>query len=105
MPPFPLRYEGRRAIAEFFATVPAGGALNQIRLVPTRANRQPAVAAYLFDPDSQTHRPYGLMVLTVDADEIAEITGFVDSTLFPLFGLPPELEAYMPHDLNRASWS
>jgi RNA polymerase sigma-70 factor (ECF subfamily) len=93
MPPVPLRYEGRRAIAEFFATVPAGGALNQIRLIPTRANRQPAVAAYLLDPDSQTHRAYGLMVLTIDADEIAEITGFADPTLFPVFGLQPELEA------------
>jgi len=93
MPPFPLRYEGRRAIAEFFATVPADGALDRIRLIPTRANRQPAVAAYVLDSDGRKHHAYGLMVLTVDGEEIAEITGFADPTLFPLFGLPPELEA------------
>ncbi len=45
MPPFPMAYRGREAIAQFFATVPAGGRLDQITLVPTRANRQPAVAA------------------------------------------------------------
>jgi hypothetical protein len=33
------------------------------------------------------------MVLTLDGDAIAEITGFNDPTLFPLFGLPLELEA------------
>jgi RNA polymerase sigma-70 factor, ECF subfamily len=45
MPPAPLAYRGRPAIGTFFATVPAGGDLTAIRLVPTRANGQPAVAA------------------------------------------------------------
>ena len=97
MPPFPLRYRGRSAIAEFFATVPAGGALDQIRLMPTRANRQPAVAAYALDPASQKHRAYGLMVLAIDGGEIAEVTGFADPTLFSVFGLPAELEAQMAY--------
>ena len=91
MPPFPLRYEGRGAIAEFFSTVPAGGALDQIRLVPTRANRQPALAAYQLDEGSGTYRAYGIMVLTLGDDAIAEITGFADSTLFRFFELPAEL--------------
>ena len=43
MPPMPNRYAGREAIGAFLATVPGGG-LNRFRLVPTRANRQPAVA-------------------------------------------------------------
>src|SRR5579875_3117630 len=50
MPPWPLRYTGRDAIGKFFATVPAGGALEQFRLIPTRANRQPALAYYRFAP-------------------------------------------------------
>ena len=50
MPPYPLAYRGREAIAQFLATVPAGGRLDQITLVPTRANMQPAVAAYVRDP-------------------------------------------------------
>jgi len=93
MPPEPLLFRGRQAIGQFFATVPAGGALDQIRLLPTRANRQPAVAAYLLDREARIHRGYGLMVLALDGNAIAEITGFADPTLFPLFGLPAELDA------------
>ena len=93
MPPSRLIFHGRQAIGEFFATVPAEGALDQIRLVPTRANGQPAVAAYLLDLEAGVHRGYGLMVLTVDGEEVAEITGFTDATLFSLFGLPEELKA------------
>jgi len=66
MPPEGARFEGRTRIADFFSSVPAGGALDQIRIVPTRANRQPALAAYIWDPDARVHRAYGLMVLTVD---------------------------------------
>ncbi len=93
MPPEPLLFRGRQAIGQFFATVPAGGALDQIRLLPTRANRQPAVAAYLLDHEAGIHRAYGLMVLALDGNTIAEITGFADPTLFRLFGLPAELDA------------
>jgi RNA polymerase sigma-70 factor (TIGR02960 family) len=93
MPPFPLAYRGREAIAQFLATVPAGGRLDQITLVPARANRQPAVAAYIRDPGSRRATAYGIMVLTIDGSVIGEITGFADPALFPLFGLPSHLEA------------
>ena len=63
----------------------AGGDLTAIRLIPTRANGQPAVAAYL--RDGATARAYGIMVLTIRARLIGEITGFADPSLFPLFGL------------------
>lgn len=91
MPPLPLTYRGRSAIAEFFATVPAGGALDRIRLVPTRANRQPAVAAYVQDAKDGGFTAYGLMALSLDGEAIAEITGFADPTLFPPFGLTDRL--------------
>jgi RNA polymerase sigma-70 factor (ECF subfamily) len=91
MPPFRLRYEGRRAIAAFFATIPSPGAVARRRLMPTRANRQPAVAAYMLDPGGLKHRASALVVLSVEAEAIAAITGFVDPTLFPVFGLPTEL--------------
>jgi len=93
MPPEPLLLRGRQAIGNFFATVPAAGALDEIRLLPTRANRQPALAAYLLDHETGNHQAYGLMVLSLDGDAIAEITGFADPTLFHLFGLPNKLEA------------
>lgn len=92
MPPDPAVFRGRQAIVDFFATVPAGGALDKIPLVPTRANHQPAVGAYFPDPDAGVFRPYGVMVLTIDGDSIAEITGCTDPSVFPLLGLPSELE-------------
>jgi RNA polymerase sigma-70 factor (ECF subfamily) len=92
MPPDPAVFLGRNEIGGFFATVPAGGALDQIPLVPTRANRQPAVGAYFPDPEAGVYRPYGVMVLTLDGDSIAEITGCTDPAIFPLLGLPTELE-------------
>jgi RNA polymerase sigma-70 factor (ECF subfamily) len=92
LPPLPLRYTGREEVAAFLATTPADGALDQFRLLPTRANRQPAVAVYRLDPDGRTYRACGIHVLSTDGDAIAEITSFVDPTLVPVFGFPAELE-------------
>jgi RNA polymerase sigma-70 factor (ECF subfamily) len=92
MPPDPAVFLGRQEIGGFFATVPANGALDQIPLVPTRANRQPAVGAYFPDQKAGVYRPYGVMVLTLDGDSIAEITGCTDPSIFTLLGLPTELE-------------
>jgi RNA polymerase sigma factor (sigma-70 family) len=92
MPPDPAVFLGRQAIGDFFATVPASGALDRIPLLPTRANRQPAVAAYFPDPKAGVYRPYGIMVLSLDGGAIAEITGCTDPSVFPLLGLPDELE-------------
>jgi RNA polymerase sigma-70 factor, ECF subfamily len=82
MPPTPLEYIGPAAIAGFLSTVPGGGRLDRFRLVPTRANGQPAFGCYL------DGRAYGLMVLTLDGDRITAITGFPDTGLFRSFGLP-----------------
>ena len=92
MPPDPAVFLGRQEIVDFFATVPAGGELDKIPLLPTRANRQPAVGAYFLDPEAGIYSPYGVMVLTLDGDSIAEITGCTDPAIFPLLGLPSELE-------------
>ncbi|HKA68433.1 MAG TPA: RNA polymerase subunit sigma-70 [Actinomycetes bacterium] len=85
MPPERAEYVGRVPVAHFFATVPAGGRLDQIELTVTSANGQPCLAAYLTG-DGMT-RPYGVMVLTVAGGEIAAITGFPDPALFGRFGL------------------
>jgi RNA polymerase sigma-70 factor, ECF subfamily len=87
MPPQPLRYLGRDQVARFFGTVPADGRLDRIRLVATRANGQPALAAYLPAADG-ADRAYGVMVLAVVQDRIQAITGFQDASLFQPFGLP-----------------
>ncbi|MGH2797071.1 MAG: sigma-70 family RNA polymerase sigma factor [Thermoleophilaceae bacterium] len=91
MPPEPLEYQGHAAIAGFLSTVPAGGALERFRLVPTRANTQPAFGCYLEDLRAPIARAYGLMVLTLEGDRISAITGFPDTSVFPLFGLPRTL--------------
>jgi RNA polymerase sigma-70 factor, ECF subfamily len=85
MPPTPVGYRGRAAIGEFFATVPARGRLDQIRLVETRANGEPALAAYM------DGAAYGVMVIRVDGAEIASVTGFGDPSLHPVFDLPAEI--------------
>ena len=91
MPPEGIEYQGRNAVAAFLATVPGSGELQRFRLVPTRANGQPAFGCYLRDPHTPVARAYGLMVLTLSGDEVAEITGFADTGVFALFGLPRTL--------------
>ncbi|HEY8471863.1 MAG TPA: RNA polymerase subunit sigma-70 [Natronosporangium sp.] len=86
MPPEPS-IAGRDRVTHFFATVPAHGRLDQIRLVVTGANRQPAVAAYLRDWGERC-QGYGIMVFTVADGAISVIHGFPRPDLFDRFGLP-----------------
>lgn len=91
MPPEPLEYQGARAIGLFLSTVPADGALERFRLVPTRANGQPAFGCYLRDEHAPIAHAYGLMVITLSGDRVAAITGFPDTSVFASFGLPRTL--------------
>lgn len=93
MPPAPLEYQGPVAIGRFLSTVPAGGALDQFRLIPTRANGQPAFGCYLRDPHTPIAHAYGLMVITLAGDHISAITGFPDTSVFRAFGLPRTIPA------------
>jgi len=86
MPPEPYEYQGPTAIGAFLrGREVRRGAL---RLVPTRANTQPAFACYLPIPQTDIARPYALFVLTLHGDQISAITWFADSSVFPHFGLP-----------------
>jgi RNA polymerase sigma-70 factor (ECF subfamily) len=91
MPPQAIRIVGPDAVAGFFATVPADGRLDLIRLVVTRANGHPTLAAYLPDDSTGDCRGYGIMVLTITDEGVATITGFPDPDLFPIFDLPTTL--------------
>src|SRR5260221_4093621 len=91
MPPERMRVAGARAIGDFFGSVPRDGRLDEIRLVPTTANRQPALAAYARGDDGR-HRPYGLMVMQLDREFISQIVGFPDPWLFGQCGLTAELD-------------
>jgi RNA polymerase sigma-70 factor (TIGR02960 family) len=87
MPPQPFEYQGHAAIAGFLHDRAALRGV-PLRLLPTRANDQPAFGCYLPDADAAIARPYGLMVLTLEGDRISAITWFGDSRVFPHFGLP-----------------
>jgi RNA polymerase sigma-70 factor, ECF subfamily len=87
MPPEQVELYGHRAVASFFATVPAGGLLERFHLLVTQANGCPAVAAYMPD-DAGRHVAFGLMVLMLAGGSIVTITGFPDPALFARFGLP-----------------
>ena len=91
MPPEAAEYEGPQAISRFLSTVPASGALERFRLVPTRANGQPAFGCYLRDPHTPIAHAYGLMVLSLREDRIAGLAGFADTAVFASFGLPRTL--------------
>jgi len=90
MPPQPVEYEGREAIAAFLRQRAdlRGAAL---RTVPTRANGQPALGCYLPDPEAPVARPYGFIVLTLQQDGISAITWFAETGVFASFGLPRTL--------------
>jgi RNA polymerase sigma-70 factor (ECF subfamily) len=60
------------------------------RLVPVRANGQPAAVAYLRGEDGAHHR-YGVAVLTVARDGIARITLFTGAGPAARYGLPDVL--------------
>jgi len=90
MPPEPYEYQGARPIARFLHDRAARRGAN-LRLVPTRANGQPAFGCYLPDAQAPIARAYGLMVLTLGEDSISAITWFAERSLFPRFGLPRTL--------------
>ena len=91
MPPVPLQYQGPQAIASFLRHWAASRAGRQLRLVPTRANTQPAFGLYLHDQHAPVAHAAGLLVLSLQGDQIAALTCFYDTSALPRFGLPRTL--------------
>jgi RNA polymerase sigma-70 factor (ECF subfamily) len=86
MPPIPLEYRGRDSVGRFFTFV--FGSRQRFRLVPTRANGQPAFGVYRHTPTGIDGT--GLFVLTLAGDRISAVTRF-EATLLPRFSLPRSL--------------
>ncbi|MGO4456096.1 sigma-70 family RNA polymerase sigma factor [Streptomyces sp. M-16] len=64
------------------------------RLVPTTANGSPAFGQYRRRADGTGFDPWALQVVEVSGDAVTDISVFRDTDrLFPLFGLPPHLDA------------
>jgi RNA polymerase sigma-70 factor (ECF subfamily) len=60
------------------------------RLLPTRANGQPAFGVYVEDPSTGVFHAQGIMVITLAGDRIRAMTRF-DNSVIARFGLPRRL--------------
>jgi RNA polymerase sigma-70 factor (ECF subfamily) len=91
MPPEPGIFEGRDHVVGLWVGAGFGtDAFGEMRCIVTRANRQPAVAAYIRRPGDTVATPEALDVLRFADDTIIEIVTF-GRQAFPAFGLPREL--------------
>jgi RNA polymerase sigma-70 factor (ECF subfamily) len=89
MPPWPFHYHGRELAAQFHSAV-TFRERRTYRLIPTRANGQPAFGIYTKDPHALVLHANGLMLLTLAGDHISALTRF-DNSVLPSFGLPRTL--------------
>jgi RNA polymerase sigma-70 factor (ECF subfamily) len=92
MPPNPSWFAGRQNIGGLVGkTIFSGQANRRWRLVPTHANGQNAFGLYRLNEEKDNYAGYGIQVLTLDGDRIADITTFRNPALIPFFELPPVL--------------
>lgn len=90
MPPLPHWYHGLKAVIDFAVRVPLTGC-GSWRHLPTSANGQPAVGAYLWDDHVGTHVGWSITVLTLRGEKITEITTFIGPEHIARFDLPASL--------------
>jgi RNA polymerase sigma-70 factor (ECF subfamily) len=87
MPPNAEWFRGRAAIRDF---LPRGPLSIPRRFVPVAANGQPAFATYRWEDGRYVANAIHLITLREDG-EIADMTAFLDPSLFPAFGAPQVL--------------
>jgi RNA polymerase sigma-70 factor (ECF subfamily) len=93
MPPYELWLSGRDDIFKWW--LGPGIGCRGSRVIPTvAANGSPAFGQYKPSESGSGYDPWALQVLELADGLIGELTFFLDTkTLFPLFGLPPRLDA------------
>jgi RNA polymerase sigma-70 factor (TIGR02960 family) len=91
MPPYPFEYQGKEAIALFLDDRARLRGGTPLRVVPTRANGQPAFGCYVDDRHAPVARAVRFLVLTLDGEQISALTFFSDTSIFAHFGLPRTL--------------
>jgi RNA polymerase sigma-70 factor (ECF subfamily) len=89
MPPAMVEYRGIESAQRVLAAVSFRPG-RTYRVVPTRANGQPAFGLYLADPHASVYRAYCLLVITTAGDHITAITSF-STNVMTRFGLPRTL--------------
>ncbi len=90
MPPTPLWYGGTEAVTRFLVE---DAFAVRWRHAPTYANGQLATGCYIWDEDQGLYRGEVLDVLTLRGPKISAVTAFLNSAIFPSFGLPTTLPA------------
>ncbi len=89
MPPLPLEYHGVVAARGFFTAMQPHHRIE--KLLPTRANGQPAWGAYARDPIVGNLHLTDVFMISIDRDRICEIIRF-ETTIAPYLGLPRTLD-------------
>jgi RNA polymerase sigma-70 factor (ECF subfamily) len=88
MPPFQQWYCGPENIRMVLARAWAGPLAPPFRLIATSANQQPAFGLYSFDRKTSEFKAVAIDLIEFQGDAIARIDAFINSSLFPRFGLP-----------------
>lgn len=92
MPPSPSWYQGSVAIGEFMRrTFFSGAARGRWKLLPTRANGQPAAGVYQRAEPSGSYHPFSLHLLSFAQGRCVQVISFIEPELFGRFGLPSQL--------------
>ena len=88
MPPFPFWLSGPVEVGKWF--LGEGSVCRGSRLLAVTANGSAAFGSYHLDP-AGGHAPWSIQVIEMRSDRIVGHHNFLDTTLFPYFGLPEHL--------------
>ena len=93
MPPFDSWYAGPEAIGALTREKCPAEKAGDMKFVRTIANGQPAAAMYMRSPrpDGDRHLPFQLHVLDISPGGVSHVVAFLDTSVFPKFGLPAAL--------------
>jgi RNA polymerase sigma-70 factor (ECF subfamily) len=91
MPPYNLWIQGPVEIGRWM--LGPGAECRGSRLIPTQANGSAAFGQYRASGPGGGHQAWSLQVLEISAGRVTGINAFLDTELlFPLFGLPAQLD-------------
>jgi RNA polymerase sigma-70 factor, ECF subfamily len=85
----PTWYAGRATVLAAWAPALHHPVPLQIRMIPVRVNRQPAVATYVRLPGTDHHQAFALNMFRIAHDRVTEIAT-LSTTSFAALGLPTE---------------
>ena len=91
MPPEPGECHGKEEISAYLHALFSRTIDRPTRLVPTRANGQPAFGRYIGNSHTPIFRFNCVLVLALDGNRVSRMTRFAGTTILSAFGLPQVL--------------